>query len=156
MKNLVKIITFVLLISFGVLIFRPVNLTLEASGNLCDFLPCDQAGFCADGSCADALTSTSTYVRWGFTLVFVGIIILGVVMIIRAALKIIRSEGDDKKVQEGAETLKGVFFGVIIIFIGIIGIVIIAALFNATNIFNQNPEVPTDGSGPLINIPIVD
>jgi len=75
---------------------------------------------------------------------------LGVALIIRAAVKIVRSEGDKDKMQEGIENIRGVFFGIIVIFVGIIGIIVISILFNATNIFQQNPEDP-----PLIDLPII-
>jgi hypothetical protein len=152
MKKLFTIFLILGLLLIPALALPITSFQVKADG-LCDFLPCQNAGFCSGGSCADALTSTSTYIQLGVGLIFVGIIVLGIVVIIRAALKIIRSEGDEKKVQEGSENLRGVFFGVIIIFIGIIGVVIIISLFGATSIFNANPVVPTDNSKPLINIP---
>ncbi len=149
MKKLL-FITSVLLLTLG---FLPLtsNLEVKASG-LCNFLPCENAGFCANGSCSDALSNTSTYVRAGFTLLFIGIIVFGIVVIVRAAIKIIQSEGDEKKIQEGSENIRGVLFGLIIIFIGVIGVVIIAALFDATGIFNQNPS---DTQVPLVNVPLL-
>ncbi len=124
----------------------PTN-TVFAQG-ICDFVPCQ--GVCADGSC-NALGSTTDIFRWGATLIFVGIIIYGVFLIIRAALKIIRSEGDASKVQEGSQSIRGVFIGLIVIFIGIIGVVIITVLFNAEGIFSlSQPE-----DIPLINEPVL-
>lgn len=131
----------------SLLLFLLIPLNTVSAQGICDFIPCNVP--CADGSC-DALGSTTSIIRWGVSLIFVGIIIFGVFLIIKASLKIIRSEGNESMVQEGAQSIRGVFIGLIVIFIGIIGVVIIAVLFNAEGIFGlpqpEFEEVP-------INIP---
>jgi hypothetical protein len=74
--------------------------------------------------------------------IFVAIIALGVFFIIKAVFKIIRSEGDSAKVEEGSKIFRGIFIGLFIILAGIVGIVLMVALFQAGDVFNTNPEVP--------------
>jgi len=138
-----KFIAIFLILSFFLTVValpKTSNITVRGQ-SLCDFVPCKSGG-CVDGECASSLLDLNTLIRTGLSTVFVLIIAYGIFLIIRAALKIIRSEGDKDKVQEGIENVRGVFFGLIIIFVGIIGIVLITVLFNATNIFNQSPGEP--------------
>jgi len=144
----ILIITFVIALISSALIIIPTSLKLKSQG-LCDFVPCENAS-CPDGNCPNALTDTESIIKFSFTLIFVAIIILGISMILRAVVKIIQSEGDEKKMQEGIEYMRGVMFGVIIIFVGIIGIVIITVLFNAQDILNQEP-----GDPPLLDLPVL-
>lgn len=62
-------------------------------------------------------------------------------MIIKAVVKIISSEGDTDKLESGIKSIRGVYFGIVIIIVGLIGLVIIFALFNVTEL-PDTPEVP--------------
>ena len=76
------------------------------------------------------------------SLIFVGIIALGIFYVVKAVIKIIRSEGDPSKVEEGSKIFKGIFIGLIMILAGIVGVVLMVALFQAGDIFSANPELP--------------
>lgn len=74
------------------------------------------------------------------SLIFVAIIIVAVYIIIKAAIKYIRSEGDESKIQEAQKAIKSVFIGLVALFVGIIGLILILVLFNALGaVENQNP-----------------
>lgn len=94
-------------------------------------------------------TTVGGLIRTGVSLIFALIIVYGVFMVVRAVVKIIRSEGDPAKVQEGYSIIRGVYIGIGIIFIGVIGIVLLIYFFGSGNLTIQNPITP-DG----VNIPI--
>ena len=94
-------------------------------------------------------SSIGGLIRAGVASVFAIIIIFGIIMVIRAVLKIVRSEGDETKIQEGYSMVRGVYIGIAIIFLGLIGMVIVLAFFNAGSIVGTTPEVP-----PGLNIPL--
>lgn len=77
-------------------------------------------------------TSTANVLQLLLSLVFVGIIIVAVYIIIKAAIKYIRSEGDETKVKEAQKAIKTVFVGVAALFVGILGIVLILAFFQVS------------------------
>lgn len=141
----------ILLISILLLSFFTILTKLEANivsaGNqdleFCDFLPCADSQNNNDldqdvNSAVDNLFMVST------TLVFTGIILLGIYYIVRGAASIIRAEGDTSKVEEGYKKIKGVYAGVAIIIVGIIGIVIVVVFFNNGSIFSLDLTDPTN------------
>lgn len=83
-------------------------------------------------------------VQWGASLIFVIIIIIGIFSIVRGSYKMINSEGDDAKIQEGFKVIRAVWIGIGLIFLGLIGIVVISAIFGGEGIFNLNPTPPAD------------
>lgn len=144
MKNLtIKILALLLIVfSFG---FFQVNTVYaqndNQSGGLCGLLPCNVASPCLGASCGtNSLTVVGSILNFVLSLIFVGIIIYGIFLIVQAALKIVRSEGDESKIQEGTKLIRGAYVGLAMIFVGIIGLVIVFAIFNATDIFKVNPE----------------
>jgi hypothetical protein len=106
----------------------------------CGLLGCDLVG--GQGNVDQILGGIGPLIRFGLSSVFAVIIILGVYMTIRAAVNIIRSEGDPGKMEEGYKILKGIWIGVGLIFVGIIGIVVILAFFQAGDITDVNPIIP--------------
>lgn len=74
-------------------------------------------------------TGVSQWIQFGLTLVFVGIIVVSIFYVISAAIRYIRSEGDESKVKDASKAIKAVFVGLAALFIGLIGIVIILAVF---------------------------
>ncbi|MEO6728960.1 MAG: hypothetical protein ABIM99_03495 [Candidatus Dojkabacteria bacterium] len=111
----------------------------------CSLLGCAQV---ANSPFLD-FTNVGGIVRFVISSVFVIIIIFGILMVIKATVKIIRSEGDPTKVQEGFSIVRGVLLGVVIIFVGIIGMVVVISFFGAGGITNRTP-VPPSG----LNIPL--
>lgn len=100
----------------------------------------------------DAQTTSDT-IRSTFnlivSLIFVAIIIFSIYVIIRAAIKYIRSEGDPAKIEEAQKAIKSVFIGIAALFVGLIGVIIIIAFFGAGGALQTN-EI-NDDVNPLLN-----
>lgn len=94
-------------------------------------------------------TNIGGLLRLAISSIFALIIIYGIIMVIRATIRIIRSDGDPAKMQEGFGIVRGVILGIVIIFVGIIGMVVVLAFFNAGEITNITPTPP-----PGLNIPL--
>lgn len=107
--------------------------------NACQLIGCGDIG--VDISRFDNLNPTQL-LSLGSSLIFVVIIALGIGYTIWGALKIVRSEGDTTKVEEGAKIFKGVLIGIAMIFLGVIGLVLMLALFNAGDVVNVDPVLP--------------
>lgn len=84
---------------------------------------------------ADTVTSA-------MTVMFIAVFIVAVFYTFMAAIKYIRSEGNEQKVEEAKNAVKAVLFGVAAMFIAIIGILLINAFFGSTG---------TNGLGAAIN-----
>jgi hypothetical protein len=126
--------------------------SVSAQGsNLCDFFPCPGETGEKEDLDEEVNSDIENYINIAVSLVFVGIIIYGIFLIISSALKIIRSEGDEGKVQEGANKIKAVYIGIAMIFVGIIGLVLITTFFGGSSIFSVNLNSPEG-----VNLPFVD
>lgn len=79
----------------------------------------------------ETAVATANFIQLILSLIFVGIIIVAVYIIIKSAIKYIRSEGEEGKVQEAQKSIKTVFVGIAALFIGILGIVLVLAFFRA-------------------------
>jgi uncharacterized membrane protein YidH (DUF202 family) len=99
------------------------------------------SSLCGSGDASEAGTGVRNLVQFFLSLIFIGIIIVSVFIVIKAALKYIQSEGDESKIQEAQKAIRSVFIGIAALFIGVIGIVIILAFFNATGAIN-NTDTP--------------
>lgn len=105
----------------------------------CGLLGCDNIGI--DISRFDNLSPIGI-ISFISSLVFGVIIIIGIFYVIKASLKIMRSEGEASKIEEGNKIFRGVFIGIIMILGGILGLVLMLALFDAGGIATVNPELP--------------
>lgn len=98
---------------------------------------------CGTGDTSDVALETATATISLFqlvtSLIFIAIIIIAVYVIVKAAIKYIRSEGDESKVQEAQKAIKTVFIGIAALFIGILGVVLVLAFFQVAG--------PTAGAG---------
>jgi hypothetical protein len=139
-KNSFIKLSLVLGLAFSLFAFNTVTTpqVTHAQNLVCTVFPFLTSVPFARGVCGNTATEGQsavsegvTLVRLALQLVFVGIIIVSIYIIIRAALKYIRSEGDDTKIQEAQKAIKSVFVGIAALFIGVIGIVIILAFFQA-------------------------
>jgi hypothetical protein len=140
-RKLIRIFTIIFIIGL-------YTLPIYANGTACGLLPCDQyQGQFKVGNISDQVKSL---IQFGVSLIFVIIIIFGIYLIIKAALTIIRSEGDEGKIQEGAKIIKGVYIGIAIIFVGIIGLLLVLAFFRAEGIAGVDTKPPTDLNVPLL------
>ena len=144
-----KIISFVfilLVFLFSLSSFNTVNAQSGVNNGANDNLLCDvfpfikslkfTASLCGEtgtGGAFDAVNTGVTYLRFGFSLVFVGIIAVAIFIIIKAALNYIRSEGDNEKVEQATKSIRNVFIGIGALLVGIIGLVIILAVFQSSS-----------------------
>lgn len=123
----------------------------DSGGNiLCTIFPFLEGirfaeGLCSgdvDSSANDAVDTGTQLVQFGLSLVFVGIIAIAIFIIIKAALKYIRSEGNEEQVTEAQKAIKNVFIGIGALIVGVIGLVVILGIFNAggTNPLNTDGE----------------
>lgn len=84
-----------------------------------------------EGQAEDNLTTAAALIRFGLSLIFIGIIAIAVFTIIKAAIQYIRSEGEEEKIQSSQKSIKAVFIGIGALLVGIIGLVIVLAFFDA-------------------------
>ena len=125
------------------LFFMPVNAL-----DFCSFFPCSTEQTQAAPGINTEIERIITVV---LGLVFSAIIVFGIFLVIKAAMKIIRSEGDPGQVEEGSKIIRGVFIGIAIIFIGVIGLVLIVTIFQSGGIFNIDVQTPNGINLPFIN-----
>ncbi len=128
------------------------NGVVKADSVLCDVFPfIKQIGFLnIDSICGTSTVPTPRTLvdqlielgQFALSLIFVGIIIIAVYIIIKAAVKYIRSEGDETKIQEAQKAIKSAFVGLIALFVGIIGLVLILVIFDALGGLQQGQETP--------------
>lgn len=117
---------------------QEVSAQSENGSILCTIFPfLDGIAFAAnlcggDSGAASAVGLGITLVQTVLSLVFVGIIAVAVYTIIRAAIKYIRAEGDDSKVEEAQKSIKRVFIGIGALLVGIVGLAIVIAIFGAS------------------------
>ena len=67
------------------------------------------------------------------TVMFIAVFVVAVFYTFMAAIKYIRSEGNEQKVEEAKNAVKAVLFGVAAMFIAIIGILLINAFFGGSS-----------------------
>ncbi|MCA9387172.1 hypothetical protein KC669_04015 [Candidatus Dojkabacteria bacterium] len=124
--------------------------SVNAQYGVCDFLPCGDSGVLPTPG--DTTGNIEFFISIAVGLVFTGFIAFGIFIIIKSALKIIQSEGDESKVEESAGAIKSVFIGLGMLIMGIIGIVVLLSLFNAGGLVNSPVEKPEGvNEVPLIN-----
>lgn len=139
----------------------PVTAAAQETSLLCQAFPfLEDLGFIGvgdalctptEGEGENVLGSVGGIIRFGLSLIFIGIIGIAIFYIIKSSIKYIRSEGDEGKVQESQKAIKAVFMGVAALMVGIIGLVVILALFNSTTALNteEQDELP-DTLDPLL------
>ena len=73
--------------------------------------------------------TTYNIVQSAMTVLFIAVFIVAVFYTFMAAIKYIRSEGNEQKVEEAKNAIKAVLFGVAAMFVAIVGILLINAIF---------------------------
>lgn len=141
-----KALKFWILINLTIGIASPF---LVYAQTVSDLLPCDQYNSSVFDACGDPSSQITSIVRAGLILVFTIIVFYGIFLIIKAALSIIRSEGDSGKIESGIGIIKSVYWGIAMIFIGIVGIVIVLSFFGAQGAIS-NINTPANTSIPLL------
>lgn len=135
MKKKMIIIGIIAVAMFAPLIMG--NHHVSAQSGFCDFFPCDDT----PGDDTSSVAEIDTWVEFGAGLVFVGFIIFGILMIIKASLKIIRSEGDEGQVQEGMIAIRSVMIAVGMLIFGIVGLILLLGIFGKSDF--TGPELVT-------------
>ncbi len=121
-----------------------------AQYDVCDFLPCGVVpGY--QSSATDSMTIVERLFYFGVSLIFVGLVAFGIFIIVKAAYKIVRSEGNEDQLQEGAKAIKTVFIGLAMLVAGIVGLLVMTYILGASDIFNANVESPDGIDLPIIN-----
>ncbi|MCA9379539.1 hypothetical protein KC640_03855, partial [Candidatus Dojkabacteria bacterium] len=73
------------------------------------------------------------------TLVFIGVLLLWVYLVLRAALDVVRSQGDEGMIEGGKKRITNVLMSISILFVFLVGITLIASFFGVGN-FWQWPK----------------
>lgn len=128
----------------------PDGATSATTGNnlICNIFPflenVDSFGISSFCKGSDSTNDAVGFIRFLLSAVFVAIIIISIYVVIKSALKYIQSEGDDKKIGEASKAIKAVFVGIAALFVGVIGIIIVLAFFNSTQLtLNNGSGVPS-------------
>lgn len=138
----------ILIIFISVLSLIPVSIKAQSAS---EFLPCNQYDPSVFDACGTNVNDQVTnLIKVAISAVFALIVLYGIFLIIKAALTIIRSNGDPGQVQSGADILRGVYIGIGIIFVGLIGLIIVIAFFGAEGILSTNVNTPGNTVIPLI------
>lgn len=75
------------------------------------------------------------------SIIFLGIILLGVYVVVRAGIKFIQSQGDAGKIGEAQKAIQSVFLGIGAMFVGVVGIVLVLAFFGGTGLLNEGASL---------------
>lgn len=143
MKKIVLPILF-LAVSFFAM---PMPVSAQNNNLICQIFPFlgKVTAFGINGICTGSkeTSDATSFIRFLLSAVFVGIIIISIYVVIKSALKYIQSEGDDKKIGEASKAIKAVFIGIAALFVGVIGIIIVLAFFQATGALTteDTPEI---------------
>ena len=97
------------------------------------------------------VNSTKSFVQFGLSLVFIGLIAIAIFMIIKSAIKYIQSEGNQGKVEEAKKAIQAVFVGIVVLVVGIVGIFILLAFFNATGAGAGNSSTTSNDVNTFFN-----
>lgn len=134
----VRMIT-ILIVVFGLIAAVLFPVAVSAQTEFCDLFPCDEAGGDTEFITGTQFEDVFFYITGSIFVVF---ILIGVFYIVKGSLKILRSEGDQSKIQEGVLDLKGVFIGITLLIVGIIGLIVLLAIFDAGGVFDQEITPP--------------
>ena len=127
MKKLFTVVSVVMLFCVGLVM--PVKVFAECTGVL-EFLagtPLEK--FACQSVDTDPADRILSLIQAGITIFFVLVLIVAVIYTLIAAVKYIRSEGNEQKVEGAKNAIKAVLMGVAAIFIALIALVIINSVF---------------------------
>jgi hypothetical protein len=143
-KVLYIIATLAVLVS-GVMVMPTKVYAIDFSDGIsvCDFVgPLCDALQISGVSSADVGRMAMDYVKNRASLilsvVFVGIILIAVYIIIRAGITYISSQGKEEKIQEAQKAIKNVFIGIVVMFVGIVGIILVLAFFGGVGLIQSS------------------
>lgn len=133
---LMSITSLVLVVISFFIFFQPVS----AQVAFCDLFPCNEG--LNDVTAGNTLSLGVRLALYAVGLIFSLFIAAGVFFIIKAALKIIRSEGDAAQIEGSVKIIKGVYAGVIILIVGVLGLVVILAFLQSGRIASTDIPEP--------------
>lgn len=147
-----KILKSKLLISalFSITLLVIPNLSNLQAQKVCGLLPCEEYDDSAFPISGDLNEQVGNLIKVGVSSVFVLIVLYGVIIVVQAALKIIRSNGDQSEYESGQKMIKGAVIGIGMIFAGIIGLIMVLAFFSSGGVVNTNINVPDGIELPLL------
>lgn len=141
MKKIFTLIIFPTILFFGMIFSTQVQAQLTP----CSFFPCSEVNEGKPFTDKGVATQVEDWIRFGVNMVFIGLIFLGVFIIIKSALKYIRSQGDETKIQEGAAAIRSVFIGIGMLFIGIAGILLVLVITGGLDLLERDTTKLPDG-----------
>lgn len=147
MKKIILLITIVLLMFLS--FFTPTYAGSEDLG-LCDFFPCSESQQSPNLD-EDVNSAAENLFIFVTTFSFTGIILVGIYYILRGSVQIIWAQGDASAVEKGFSKIKGVYVGIIILFVGLIGLVVLIVFFDGGSIFTTSISDPNSN----FNLPFV-
>ncbi len=103
-------------------------------------LPAFMDEFLNDWNNTNSVDKISGFIRLALTLAFGVVILAAVAYSIMAAIKYIKSQGDAGQVEEANKAIKAIFQGVVAMFVGIIGVVLVFFIFNVAL---PDPSIPS-------------
>lgn len=93
--------------------------------------------------------SVFSYIALGFSLFFIGLTIYWVFLIIRNAVKILQSEGDDGKIKDGTKAIQSIFIGIGIMFGFFVVLFVVGSFFGMGSIFEWPKKLSICSTGKL-------
>ncbi len=119
--------------------------------NACDILGCPES--LIDGG--QIVSSGSSLVEYAVSLVFPGLIVIGVFVIVKSAYRFIKSEGVTQEIESSQKAIKRVFIGIIMLFLGFVGYILILSFFNASKIDLSSDSIEKPGVIKNIDVPFI-
>lgn len=107
-----------------------VSLSFANLAHAQSLLPSFMDEFLNDWNNTNSVDKISGFIRLALTLAFGIVILAAVAYSILAAIKYIKSQGDAGQVEEANKAIKAIFQGVVAMFVGIIGVVLVFFIFN--------------------------
>lgn len=145
----IKILTILILILLILTQAVILALPISAQVGFCDLFPCGKDN--AQVPIMDDPNSTAnSLLVVGLSLFFSAFIGFGLLVIVRGALKIITAQAADEKVEDGYKSIRAVFIGLGLTFVGIIGIAIVITVLGGGGLLNANLDTPNG----IQNIPL--
>ncbi len=116
----------------------------EGTIGICTFIGpiCNALGInSAENATGQVIGFTQTRLQQIVSLLFIGIIIISVFIIVQAGVKYIQSQGEEGKIAEAQKAIRSVFIGIAVLFVGIIGLILVLAFFNASGLVANQEDI---------------
>lgn len=115
------------------LLFMPGTVSAQSDFGVCTLLgPLGLPFGCSDGNFGGGNVVNDYIlprVQFILSLLFIGLIVLSIFYVVKAAITYIQSQGNPEKIGEATKSIRSVFIGLGALFVGIAGILIVLAFF---------------------------